>query len=306
MWADDTALQLLQRRGQQLSWEQSVLKAWAQEPGCTSQVLDGCGVEAVVVQLEEGEVRSQIYTQGVGGPPTFEPRKMSSIFPIASNTKILTSILLVALSDLGHVSMGDTVQGFLGTTCGGLPGPVANITLLELASQTSGLPAQPTNRHMEDCQRDPIDCNPFTKYAPQDLCETLKQVRLGPKGHYLYSNLAFGMLGYLLELRMATPYEQLTQRYVLQPLEMYSARVTLNASEWQALAPMGRDAVTGQGRWRRQPYGILQGNGAFLASVPDMGRLVAAMLKASRGEDTKLVATLRQTLRPATRMLYTF
>jgi len=256
----------------------------------------------VVVNVEpSGEITSQVYTAGAGGGlAPFDAQKMTSIFPIASNTKILTSILLVSLADHGKLSMDETVGSFLDQACGSLPQPVANITLFQLASQTSGLPAQPTNRHLEPCKRDPVDCNPFTQYTSQDLCQTLREVTLGPKGHYLYSNLAYGMLGYLMERRMGSSFEQLTHTWVLQPLRMQSGKITLNETEWQKLTPQGKDAKTGEGRWRRQPYGILQGNGAFLVSIPDMGRLVGAMIKAERGRETPLAATLRQTLQPVT------
>ena len=79
---------------------------------------------------------------------------------------------------------------------------------------------------------------------------------------------------------MGSSFEQLTHTWVLQPLRMQSGKITLNETEWQKLTPQGKDAKTGEGRWRRQPYGILQGNGAFLVSIPDMGRLVGAMIKA--------------------------
>ena len=129
-------------------WEESVLAAWAKEPACQVSVLRGqCGVGAVVVNVEpSGEITSQVYTAGAGGGlAPFDAQKMTSIFPIASNTKILTSILLVSLADHGKLSMDETVGSFLDQACGSLPQPVANITLFQLASQTSGLPAQPTN-----------------------------------------------------------------------------------------------------------------------------------------------------------------
>ncbi|CAE7324426.1 ampH [Symbiodinium natans] len=306
--AEACSLEALQRRAIQLeasqeepAWEESVLAAWAHEPGCQGVLRGQCGAAAVVVEVEpeSGGLTSKVYTAGAGGGRApFDETKMTSIFPVASNSKILTSILLVvALADHGKVSMGETVSDFLGQKCSDLPEAVAKITLVQLSSHTSGLPAQPTNRHMEPCQRDPVNCNPYTKYTEQDLCETLREVTLGPKGHYLYSNLAFGMLGYFLELRMGLPYEQLAQTWVLHPLNMTSARVTLNESQWHEMTPPGKDA-SGEGRWRRHPYGILQGNGAFLVSVPDMGRLLGAMIKAERGQETPLAATLRQTLQP--------
>ena len=125
-----------------------MLAAWAQEPACEASVLRGqCGVGAVVVRVQpSGDITSQVYTAGAGGGlAPFDGQKMTSIFPIASNTKILTSILLVSLADHGKLAMDETVGSFLDQTCGSLPQPVANITLFQLASQTSGLPAQPTN-----------------------------------------------------------------------------------------------------------------------------------------------------------------
>jgi len=222
------------------------------------------------------------------------------MFEIASNTKVLTAVLLQRLVDLGKLSMDTTVGHFLNDRCrsrtGGkgvaLSSAVSGITVLELATHTSGLPAQPDNRHTKGD-------NPFAKYTEQDLCDCLARLQALPaRGKFIYSNLAFGLLGYLIELHQEQPFEEVLKEHVLKPLGMDNTKVSLLDEEWSSLVAPGVHRVSGTWPiWRRSEYGILQGNGALHSTLGDMAKFLAAAVRAERGETGPLVGTLRRTMR---------
>ncbi|WFU38159.1 serine hydrolase [Bradyrhizobium sp. CB82] len=70
------------------------------------------------------------------------------------------------------------------------------ITLLDLATYTSGLPRVPDNF----APKDPT--NPYADYTADRLYDFLSNHKLGftPGKHYEYANLGFGLLGHVLSL----------------------------------------------------------------------------------------------------------
>ena len=70
----------------------------------------------------------------------------------------------------------------------------AEITLVDLATQHSGLPRMPSNFNPKDMK------NPYADYTPADLNAFLAKQGVGKpaKTGFLYSNLGFGLLGQAL------------------------------------------------------------------------------------------------------------
>src|SRR2546423_15176851 len=77
------------------------------------------------------------------------------------------------------------------------------ITLLDLATQASGLPRMPDNFSPRDSS------NPYADYSVQQLYEFLSRYQLprDPGATYEYSNLGMGLLGHALALKAGTSYE---------------------------------------------------------------------------------------------------
>ena len=53
------------------------------------------------------------------------------------------------------------------------------------------------------------------------------------RGRFLYSNLGFGLLGYLMELKTGIAYEDLVFTQLLEPLEMYNTAIVLSSQVWR-------------------------------------------------------------------------
>mmetsp|Transcript_22827 Transcript_22827/g.53998 ORF Transcript_22827/g.53998 Transcript_22827/m.53998 type:complete len:426 (-) Transcript_22827:236-1513(-) len=285
-------------------WHAALMEGWAREGECSATRLAGpdgakCGAGTVLVRVPEdmsAEPIVDVQTVGGGGEALAAPFARDALVEIASISKIFTAVLLQQLVDTGRLRL-QTQLGEILRCEGAYKHPeVLNISLLELASHTSGLPSWPDNR------RSGLD-NPFTDYSRQDLCSCLTRLRgLPTRGKFFYSNLAYGLLGFLMELHMGEYFEVLMAQRVLAPLGMEDTKVTLSTEEWSARVAPGHDPSTGRGPvWRRSPYGVLRGNGAFHSTILDMSRFVTAAVRAERGDaNGPLSGTLRRTLQQIT------
>lgn len=137
-----------------------------------------------------------------------------AVFEIGSITKVFNVMLLVDMVGRGEVAF-DTRIGEL------LPGvalhpDIAAITLLELATHTSGLPRLPVSPGMF-ARLILKSQDPYAGTTRQDLIKALQAVEPGERGSFEYSNFGAALLGQLLAERAATPWEALLRERVLEP-----------------------------------------------------------------------------------------
>jgi serine-type D-Ala-D-Ala carboxypeptidase/endopeptidase len=200
-----------------------------------------------------------------------KPVDGQTLFEIGSITKVFTGILLADMVKRGEVRLDQPVSELLPAE---VKVPTRNgrqITLADLASQTSGLPRLPSNIRPAD------NTNPYADYTVAQLYAFLSQHQLArdPGAQYEYSNLGVGLLGHALALRAGKAYEALVRERILAPLGMHSTGITLT-SAMRARMSEGHDA---SGRvvplW---DLPTLAGAGALRSSLDDMMRFAAAAL----------------------------
>jgi hypothetical protein len=133
----------------------------------------GKGVGAAIGVIQHGTRR--VFAYGTARP--------DSIFEIGSITKTFTGLILAQMVEQGHVGLDEPVRELL--PAGTVAKPSGReITLLDLATQHSGLPRLPTNMHPGDAQ------NPYADYRPADLYAFLSKTGVGKDANsgFLYSN----------------------------------------------------------------------------------------------------------------------
>jgi CubicO group peptidase (beta-lactamase class C family) len=148
--------------------------------------------------------------------------KPDSLFEIGSITKTFTGLALAQLIEQGKVKTDTPVRELL--TAGVVAKPAgAEITLLDLVTQHSGLPRMPTNFAPAD------PSNPYADYGASQLEAFIGQVGVGKPADapFLYSNLGVGLLGHALGRAAGQPWSQLVAQQVLQPLGMQETVVAL-------------------------------------------------------------------------------
>lgn len=210
------------------------------------------------------------YTFGYGRVPTGDVDQ-DTVFEIGSLTKTFTALLLLQAVQDGVVALDDPISKHLPK---GVPAPSRNgkpVTLLQLATHTSGLPRLPANFAPKDAT------NPYADYSAEDLFDGLSTVELerDPGEKYDYSNLGAGLLGEILAFKAGRPYESLVTERLCRPLGLGDTTVRLSDDQRRRLA-LGHTA-DGQPTPNWDIRGI-PGAGALRSTVRDMLRYLDANL----------------------------
>jgi len=189
------------------------------------------GMIAVIVD-ETGTSMTSYGSSGVPGLAL----DGDAVFEIMSNTKVLTSLLLADMAARGEVALDDPVAKYLPP--GALRERGRPITLLDLATYSSGLPNMPENLPPDWYARP----NPLADYTEANLFEFLSGYvpQYEPGTHYEYANLGFGLLGIALARRAGKSYEALLIERVCDRLGLAHTRITLTA-EMQRHLVQGHD-----------------------------------------------------------------
>ncbi|MGW9195150.1 serine hydrolase domain-containing protein [Micromonospora chersina] len=145
-----------------------------------------------------------------------QPRPDADLqYRIGSISKTMTAVLVMQQRDAGRLALDDPLDKHLPGT------PVGALTLRQLLGHASGLQREPDGQWWE-------------RAAGADLETLLAGLTPGKIAHpphhvYHYSNLAYGLLGGVLERITGTPWADLLRERLLEPLGM--RRTTYHPTE---------------------------------------------------------------------------
>jgi len=206
------------------------------------------------------------------------PPDGDTVYEIGSVTKTFTATLLARAVLAGRVTLDKPVAALLPDFK--IPSRAGRqITLAELATHRSGLPALPFNLLPKD------QANPFADYDTAKLKAFLAHYQLprDPGAAFEYSDVGFGLLGQALAELEHTTYDALARDAVLQPLGMTMSGTAATHALGVRLAP-GHDARDKPAMNWNIPG--LAGTGALRSTVRDMLRY----LRANMGIDASPLA----------------
>ena len=178
-------------------------------------------------------------------------------YMIGSITKTFTAVLIMALRDAGRLSLDDRLEKYLPDTRHGA------ITIRQMLAHASGLQREPAGRIWEN-----LDA-PDQERLLREL-EDAEQV-LPVHFAFHYSNLAFALLGQIVERLEARSWGEVVTKRILVPLEMKNT----------ALAPDNADRALGYqvhphtGVATMEPQFDLKATaplGGLWSTVADLGR----------------------------------
>ena len=245
----------------------------------------------MVVGIIEPDGRRRVIAYGRPAKDSGRPLTGDTIFEIGSITKVFTSLLLADAVERGEVALTDPISNFLP---GDLKTPELNgrsITLVDLATHTSGLPQVFGNPNTEDAD------NPYIGYSVDQLYQLLStfQLRRDIGSRFEYSNLGSGLLGHVLSQRSGTNYEALLQQRVTGPLGLRDTQITVSAEMSTRLAVGHTAGLRPIAPWVMP---TLSAAGALRSTVNDLLTFLAAELGHSESTLATAMASMLKIQRP--------
>jgi D-alanyl-D-alanine carboxypeptidase len=139
-----------------------------------------------------------------------------TVYRIGSITKQFTATMMLQLAEQGKIHLGDPVEKYFPeiTKVPKRTPDTPPITLLQVASMTSGLAREPEapGDHsvgpVSGWEQKVLTALPHTTYAYE------------PGTRYLYSNIGFASLGLALSRAAHEPYTSYVEQHILKPLGM--------------------------------------------------------------------------------------
>lgn len=215
------------------------------------------------------------------------------VFEIGSITKVFTASILTDMVARGEVRLDEPVADLLPDSVRVPSRDGQRITLLDLATQSSGLPRMPANFAPKDVT------NPYADYSVTQLYQFLSGYQLprDPGASYEYSNVGMGLLGHALARRAGMSYERLVTTRVLGPLGMRETAITLSPALAARLVPGHGESGEVVPPW---DIPTLAGAGALRSTAKDMLTFLAANLDSSGGELSRALRETHASRRPTT------
>lgn len=228
----------------------------------------------------DGKIVHQNY-QGVINQQTGKKPDARSVYRIASMSKSFAGLAILHLRDAGKLQLDDPVARYIPELSGQKFSPDApEITLRHLLTHAAGFP--------ED--------NPWgDRQLGISTQEMLAMFKKGisfsnePGVTYEYSNMAFAMLGYVIQQVSGQTYQEYIREHIWKPLGM-------NNTFWDYTKVPKDDLVLGY-RWVYEKFveQPLEGDGAYgimggiLTSIDDFSKYMALHQNAYTGTDSKVI-----------------
>lgn len=221
---------------------------------------------------------AHVTTVGLADVEAARPVAASTAFRIASMTKHMTALAMLALRDQGKLVLDAPLVEYVPQFAAVAPATrdSAPVSVRHLISHTAGFVTD-----------DPWADRALGMTPPAlDALMAEGQLFARPPGlAFEYSNLGYALLGRVLTNVSGEPYQSFIRRIFLDPLGM--ARTTFDA-----IAAMTQDFAFGyredEGRWSREriePDGEVGAMGGLVTTAPDYARWIAFLLDAWPARD---------------------
>ncbi len=215
----------------------------------------------------------------------------ATVFEIASLTKVFTALVLADMVTRKQVALDAPVSTCLPAGMK-LPTHGGNqITFLDLATHTSGLPLRPPNLSSQTA------LNKYAGYTTEQLYRGLTAFELprDPGSAFEYSNWGFGLLGHALAHCAGKSYAMLLAERVTGPLGMRSTMFVPNSAVRSELA------AAYDGKLQPVPNestGALDAAGGLYSTVDDMLAFIELFLGRGPQPLVAAAATMLEPRRP--------
>jgi CubicO group peptidase (beta-lactamase class C family) len=202
------------------------------------------------------------------------PMTPASLFRMASNTKMFTSVAILQLRDAGKLRLDDPVAKYLpwfGLKPAAPDDPP--VTIENLLTHGSGLPREAASDYWVT----------FEFPSKDEIRKTIasQTAAYSPGMRFKYSNLALSLAGYIVEEVSGERYADYIARHILLPLGMKSSSIDRKPEPFDRLAS-GYGRRMPDGSRKQMPWTDCKGVGpaaGLTSSVEDMARFVSLQFR---------------------------
>jgi CubicO group peptidase (beta-lactamase class C family) len=244
----------------------------------------------------------QYFGYGVMDYDTKKKPDENTLFAVGSISKGFLGDLTALLVNEGILSWSDTLGDLLPSSDAHLSADAKKITVLQLATHTSGLPLQPftfqTFRYL--MQYLFTGENFYRHIDTPHVLDYLSDFKAPAKVTGEYSNIGYGILGYVVEQRTGQPLDELLKKKLLQPLGMNNTGYLPDSLPAYANRAYGH--VGDQPKFKRRGErmedwhftDLMKGSAGIYSNARDLLILASAHL---HDEDSRINSTLAGTLK---------
>ena len=233
----------------------------------------------------------KFYNYGFSDSASKKEFDAATVFEIGSITKTFTANLLFQLHEQNVLDIQKSILNYLPLGFEN-DSVLQKVTLVNIASQTSGLPRLPSNL---DKIKEYTLMQPYQFYTKEHLYSFLKSIKKIDPGKYGYSNLGFGLLSTIEENVTGMSFESLLNKHIFQPLQMDNTYIDAKKNQ--------TDTATGYFYSKPAVYwqfDCLAGAGAIRSTVADMLKYLNAHIEYKNENFSAVVHKLTLPVKPVT------
>lgn len=198
-------------------------------------------------------------------------------FQIASLSKSFTALILTHLAQDGQLDLNKSVASYMKEELSEAASQeFSKVTLTDVLQHRSGMP-----NNGPSVPPTPNGTAMTGGYTKAGFIEDLNGMKLNPDriGKFGYSNMGYGLLGYIAEKVSGKSYEALLQYYILEPNGMTFTTSALASVRNLLATPymVGGDRTKETRAWE---MGMNIPAGGILSNIEDLSRLMIAEMKA--------------------------
>ena len=189
-----------------------------------------------------------------------------TMYHLGSLGKVYTATAIMILKERGLIDLDRPANDYLGTAkLQAFEGSVEDATIRRILNHTSGLPFFWVHLYEDELDQRP---------SWDEVIDQYGKLVSPPGDRFIYSNLGFGILGYIIERISGKPYHDFMKTEVFEPLGLDRSMIDTGPSEEEYIAQ--KYAPEG-----RVPYSdhICKGGGTHYVSVHDLVRFGMFHLK---------------------------
>lgn len=214
--------------------------------------------------------------------------------PIASNTKLFTSIAAGMLADDGKVDLDKPIRQYVPSIQFHNDDLNRTVTLRDMLSHRTGITRHDGIWYKSD-------------YTQKELFERLKYLEPveAQRSVFLYNNMMYSGAGYSIELLSGRPWETFVRERILAPLGMTTTTFTIADMVKQSEPGVPYTERRDNTELYRIPYysdaiGVAPA-GAMNSSIVDMSKWLIALMNGGKLNGKQVIpgSAIRQTLRPS-------